>query len=296
MKEIKKVRKAIIPAAGLGTRFLPFTKSSPKEMLPLIDKPTIQYIVEEAVKSGIEEIVIITSGSKHAMENHFDVNLELENKLKATGKTKEANEIREIAELANIYYIRQKEQKGLGHAILTAKSFIGNEPFAVLLGDDVVVNKGGEPALKQLIKQYDKLGASILGTQVVSKKDVEKYGIVKPSTSYEKQDGLQKLTGIVEKPAAEKAPSRSAVLGRYVLNPEIFDVLENTKPGKGGEIQLTDAILGLMSTQVVYSYDFEGKRYDIGNKLGFIEATLEFALDRADLKTDVKALIKRLVK
>lgn len=296
MKEIKRVRKAIIPAAGLGTRFLPFTKSSPKEMLPIIDKPTIQYIVEEAVKSGIEEIVIITSGAKHSMENHFDVNLELENKLKSTGKGDQAKEIRKIAELANIYYIRQKEQKGLGHAILTARSFIGNEPFAVLLGDDVVVNKDGDPALKQLINQYEKLGASVLGTQVVAKKEVDKYGIVKPSKSVQKVDGLQKLAGIVEKPEVDKAPSRSAVLGRYVLNPEIFDILEKTEPGKGGEIQLTDAILELMSTQVVYSYDFAGRRYDIGNKLGFIEATLEFALDRDDLKADVKAMIKKLAK
>ncbi len=288
----KKVRKAIIPAAGLGTRFLPFTKSSPKEMLPLIDKPTIQYIIEEAVASGIEEIVIITSSTKHTMENHFDVNWELEQRLLAKGKEEECKEIRDIANLANIYYIRQKEPKGLGHAILTARSFIGDEPFAIMLGDDVVVNDDN-PAIGQLIKQYEKTGVSILGTQEVSKEDTVKYGIVKPSGTSEKNGKLMKLSGMVEKPDLGTAPSQSAVLGRYLLTPEIFDVLETQEPGKGGEIQLTDAIQRLMSKQVVYSYDFDGKRYDIGNKLGFLEATIEFALNREDLKDDMKNLLEK---
>lgn len=263
----KKVRKAIIPAAGLGTRFLPATKAIAKEMLPIVDTPTIQYIIQEAVDSGIEEILIITNSNKHAMENHFDKNYELEERLKESGKLEQVKMIQDIADMANIYYIRQKEPKGLGHAVLCAKSFIGDEPFAVLLGDDVVVNKEGKPALKQLIEQYSKTSASVIGVQTVDKKDVSKYGIVEPSKSHPAKGRLVKLTDMVEKPAVEKAPSQLAVLGRYVLTPEIFELLETQGKGAGGEIQLTDAIKRLLDRQAVYAYDFEGKRYDVGINL-----------------------------
>ena len=281
-----KVRKAIIPAAGLGTRFLPATKAIAKEMLPIVDIPTIQYIIQEAVDSGIEEILIITNSNKHAMENHFDKNYELEERLKESGKLEQVKMIQDIADMANIYYIRQKEPKGLGHAVLCAKSFIGDEPFAVLLGDDVVVNKEGKPALKQLIEQYSKTSASVIGVQTVDKKDVSKYGIVEPSKSHPAKGRLVKLTDMVEKPAVEKAPSQLAVLGRYVLTPEIFELLETQGKGAGGEIQLTDAIKRLLDRQAVYAYDFEGKRYDVGDKLGFLQATVEMALKREELRDD----------
>ena len=259
----KPVKKAVIPAAGLGTRFLPATKAIPKEMLPIVDIPTVQYIVEEAVQSGIEEILIITNSNKHCMENHFDKNYELEARLLESNKQAEAEMIDRIANLANIYYVRQKEPKGLGHAILCAKSFIGNEPFAVLLGDDVVINDGGEPALRQLINAYNKIGASIVGVQQVAESQVHKYGIVAPSVHQLTDD---------PKPDLKDAPSNLAVLGRYVLKPEIFDYLETQGTGAGGEIQLTDAIKRLMYTQAVYAYDFEGHRYDVGDKFGFIQA------------------------
>lgn len=262
----KKVRKAIIPAAGLGTRFLPATKAIAKEMLPIVDIPTIQYIIQEAVDSGIEEILIITNSNKHAMENHFDKNYELEERLKESGKLEQVKMIQDIADMANIYYIRQKEPKGLGHAVLCAKSFIGDEPFAVLLGDDVVVNKEGQPALKQLIDQYEQTSASVVGVQTVNKKDVSKYGIVEPSKSHPAKGRLVKLTDMVEKPAVEKAPSQLAVLGRYVLTPEIFELLET-----------------------------QGKRYDVGDKFGFIKATIDFALDREDLHDQVNEYIHTLV-
>ncbi len=295
-----KVRKAIIPAAGLGTRFLPATKAIAKEMLPIVDIPTIQYIIQEAVDSGIEEILIITNSNKHAMENHFDKNYELEERLKESGKLEQVKMIQDIADMANIYYIRQKEPKGLGHAVLCAKSFIGDEPFAVLLGDDVVVNKEGKPALKQLIEQYSKTSASVIGVQTVDKKDVSKYGIVEPSKSHPAKGRLVKLTDMVEKPAVEKAPSQLAVLGRYVLTPEIFELLETQGKGAGGEIQLTDAIKRLLDRQAVYAYDFEGKRYDVkrydvGDKFGFIKATIDFALDREDLHDQVSKHIQDIV-
>ena len=290
-----KVRKAIIPAAGLGTRFLPATKAIAKEMLPIVDIPTIQYIIQEAVDSGIEEILIITNSNKHAMENHFDKNYELEERLKESGKLEQVKMIQDIADMANIYYIRQKEPKGLGHAVLCAKSFIGDEPFAVLLGDDVVVNKEGKPALKQLIEQYSKTSASVIGVQTVDKKDVSKYGIVEPSKSHPAKGRLVKLTDMVEKPAVEKAPSQLAVLGRYVLTPEIFELLETQGKGAGGEIQLTDAIKRLLDRQAVYAYDFEGQRYDVGDKFGFIKATIDFALDREDLHDQVNEYIHTLV-
>ena len=292
----QKVRKAVIPAAGLGTRFLPATKALAKEMLPIVDIPTIQYIIEEAVASGIEEVLVITNSNKHAMENHFDVNYELEERLKASGKDKQVKLIRDIANLANIYYIRQKEPKGLGHAILCAKTFIGEEPFAVLLGDDVVVNKNSKPALKQLIDAYEQTKSSVVGVQTVAKEDVCKYGIVSPSHSHPRENGgrLVKLNNMVEKPAVEEAPSDMAVLGRYVLTPKVFELLETQGKGAGGEIQLTDAIKRLMDIQAVYAYDFEGIRYDVGDKFGFIKATIDFALDRDELHNQVLEYIKEI--
>lgn len=290
----QKVRKAVIPAAGLGTRFLPATKALAKEMLPIVDIPTIQYIIEEAVASGIEEVLVITNSNKHAMENHFDVNYELEERLKASGKDSQVKLIRDIADLANIYYIRQKEPKGLGHAILCAKTFIGDEPFAVLLGDDVVVNKDSKPALQQLIDAYHQTQSSVVGVQTVKKEDVSKYGIIEPDQAHKAQGRLVKLSSMVEKPSIEKAPSQMAVLGRYVLTPEIFDLLETQETGAGGEIQLTDAIKRLMDRQAVYAYDFEGIRYDVGDKFGFIKATIDFALDREELHDQVLTYIQQI--
>ncbi len=286
-----KVRKAIIPAAGLGTRFLPATKAIPKEMLPLVDKPTLQYIVEEAVASGIEEIIIITSGTKSAIENHFDINWELEERLKLKGKDSVANEMRHIANLANIYYVRQKEPKGLGHAIWCARSFIGNEPFAILLGDDVVINDGGKPALKQCIEAFDELQESILGVQKVALKDVVKYGIVEPGGPVVDGKATQ-LIGVVEKPEIKEAPSQLAILGRYIFTNEIFDYLENEKVGKGGEIWLTDSMLRMLDKSRIWALPFQGTRYDIGNKLGFINATIDIALKRPELHDDVMKILK----
>ncbi|WP_310601842.1 UTP--glucose-1-phosphate uridylyltransferase GalU [Anaerosporobacter sp.] len=289
-----KIKKAVIPAAGLGTRFLPATKAVPKEMLPLVDTPTIQYIVEEAVQSGIEEILVITNSYKHCMENHFDRSYELEEHLLKAGKQEELKMMNDISSLANIYYVRQKEPRGLGHAVLCAQSFIGDEPFAVLLGDDVVVNNGGKPALEQLMESYRETGASIVGVQTVAKDQVNKYGIVAPSQSHKPVGRRVKLTDMVEKPAIDKAPSRLAVLGRYILTPQIFTFLASQKPGAGGEIQLTDAIKRLMDLQAVYAYDFEGIRYDVGDKFGFIKATIDFALERDCLRDQVTAYIKEL--
>lgn len=290
----QRVRKAVIPAAGLGTRFLPATKAIPKEMLPIVDIPTVQYIVEEAVASGIEEILIITNSNKHCMENHFDKDYELEARLTESGKMKEVEMINDIANMANIYYVRQKEPKGLGHAVLCAKSFIGNEPFAVLLGDDVVINKGGEPALQQLIHAYDKHRASVVGVQTVAEDQVSKYGIVAPNQNVPADGRAVKLDNMVEKPSREEAPSQMAVLGRYVLTPEIFELLESQGAGAGGEIQLTDAICRLIDTQAVYAYDFEGIRYDVGDKFGFIKATIDFALDRPELRDQVMEYIQSI--
>ena len=294
----QRVRKAIIPAAGLGTRFLPATKALAKEMLPIVDTPTIQYIIQEAVDSGIEEILIITNSNKHAMENHFDKSYELEARLMEAGKVEQVKMIQDIASMANIYYIRQKEPKGLGHAVLCAKSFIGDEPFAVLLGDDIVVNENGKPALKQLIDAYMSKEASVVGVQTVNHNEVNKYGIVSPSKSHpvESAGRLVKLNDIVEKPAVDKAPSDMAVLGRYVLTPKVFELLETQEKGAGGEIQLTDAIKRLMYIQAVYAYDFEGIRYDVGDKFGFIKATIDFALNRDDLKDKVQEYIETIVK
>ena len=276
----KKIRKAIIPAAGLGTRFLPATKAQPKEMLPIVDKPTIQYIIEEAVASGIEEILIITGRSKKCIEDHFDKSVELELELEKSGKEEMLKMVREISDMVDIHFIRQKEPKGLGHAISCAKTFVGNEPFAVLLGDDIVYNEG-RPCLKQLIDCYDEYKTSVLGVQTVEAKDVNKYGIV---NGIHIEDRVYKVKGFVEKPAVEEAPSNVAILGRYIITPQIFKILEETKPGKGGEIQLTDALLKLIDEEAMYAYDFEGTRYDVGDKLGFLKATVEYALRREDLR------------
>ena len=285
-----KVKKAIIPAAGLGTRFLPATKAQPKEMLPVVDKPTIQYIVEEAVESGIEDIIIISGRGKRAIEDHFDKSYELEETLRKKEKFEILEEIQAISNMANIHYIRQKEPKGLGHAISCASHFIGNEPFAVLLGDDIV--QGEEPCLKQLIQVFERYNSSVVGVQPVADEDVSKYGIVAPKST-EIEPGVIHVGNLVEKPAQEDAPSNLAIMGRYVLRPEIFTILENLPPGAGGEIQLTDAIKLLNEEQIVLAYQFSGKRYDVGDKLGFIKATLDFALQRDDLKDDVMSFIEQ---
>lgn len=286
----KPVRKAVIPAAGLGTRFLPATKATPKEMLPIVDKPTIQYIIEEALASGIEDILIITGRSKRAIEDHFDRSIELELNLKASGKTKELELVRKISDI-RIHYIRQKEPRGLGHAILCAKHFVGDEPFAVLLGDDVVDSR--VPALKQLIDVYDKTGASVLGVQEVPQEKVSAYGIVAGEPTGEAR--TVKVNDMVEKPAVEEAPSRLAVLGRYVITPEIFPILEKTEPGRGNEIQLTDALKVLAKEQPMYAYDFVGRRYDVGDKHGFLEATVEMALKRPELRDKFLTYLQGIV-
>ena len=283
----KTVKKAIIPAAGLGTRFLPATKSQPKEMLPIVDKPTLQYIIEEAIASGIEEILIVTGRSKKSIEDHFDRSVELELELEQKGKTEMLQMVQDISNMVNIHYIRQKEPKGLGHAIHCAKSFIGNEPFAVLLGDDIVDSE--VPCLKQLINTYDEYKTSILGVQAVSKEDTNKYGILDVKHI---EDRVYKVKDMVEKPKLEEAPSNIAILGRYIITPAIFEILEEQKPGKGGEIQLTDALKTLAKQEAIYAYNFEGKRYDVGDKLGFLEATVDFALKRPELRDDFIEFLK----
>lgn len=274
-----RVKKAIIPAAGLGTRFLPATKAQPKEMLPIVDKPTIQYIIEEAVSSGIEEILIITGRNKRAIEDHFDKSVELEQELEVHEKDELLAMVKDISNMANIYYIRQKEPKGLGHAISCARTFVGNEPFAVMLGDDVVDSE--VPCLKQLIDCYNEFKTTILGVQEVPQKEVSKYGIVK---GMHIEDRVFKVKDLIEKPKVEEAPSNIAILGRYIITPQIFEILENTKPGKGGEIQLTDALKTLINNEAMYAYNFDGRRYDVGDKLGFLQASVEFALKREDLR------------
>lgn len=286
---MKKVRKAIIPAAGLGTRFLPATKAQPKEMLPIVDKPTIQYIVEEAIASGIEDILIITGRNKRAIEDHFDKSYELEEELKKKGNHDLLNLVQDISNLVDIHYIRQKEPRGLGHAIYCAKSFIGNEPFAVMLGDDIV--DAEVPCLKQMIDVYNQYKTSVLGVQQVPKEDVSKYGIVDCIPLDER---VYMVKNLVEKPDMDIAPSNVAILGRYIITPEIFEHLENTAPGKGGEIQLTDALESLITKEAMYAYDFVGKRYDVGNKMGFLEATVEFALKREDLKGEFSKYLKKI--
>lgn len=273
----KKIRKAIIPAAGLGTRFLPATKSQPKEMLPIVDKPTLQYIIEEAVNSGIEEILIVTGKNKKSIEDHFDRNIELELELEQKGKTEMLKMVKDISNMADIYFIRQKEPKGLGDAIYCAKNFVGDEPFAILLGDDIVDSE--IPCLAQLIDVYNKYNTSILGVQKVEE-DIEKYGIIDAKYI---EEGVYKVNDLVEKPKLKEAPSNIAILGRYIITSTIFEILENQKPGKGGEIQLTDALKTLSEYEAIYAYNFEGRRYDVGNKLEFLEATVDFALKRDNL-------------
>ena len=285
-----KVRKAIIPAAGLGTRFLPATKAQPKEMLPIVDKPTIQYIVEEAINSGIEDIIIISGRNKRAIEDHFDKSYELEHELAKKGDEELLELVRGISNLANIHYIRQKEAKGLGHAIYCAKSFIGNEPFAVLLGDDIVDSE--VPCLKQLIDVFNEYKTTVIGVQPVNDEDVSKYGIV---SCKQVDNRVYKVKDLVEKPDRENAPSNIAILGRYIITPLIFECLENVKPGKGGEIQLTDALKTLIGQEAMYAYDFIGKRYDVGNKLGFLQATVEFALKREDLNEEFTKYLKEII-
>ena len=287
----KKIRKAIIPAAGLGTRFLPATKAQPKEMLPIVDKPILQYIIEECVASGIEEILIITGRNKKSIEDHFDRSVELEMELEKSGKEEMLKMVREISDMVNIHFIRQKEPRGLGHAILCAKTFVGNEPFAVLLGDDVVYNDN-KPCLKQLIDCYEEYKTSVLGVQTVEPQDVNKYGIV---GGLHIEDRVYKVKNLIEKPAVEEAPSNVAILGRYIITPKIFEILENTKPGKGNEIQLTDALLELIKHEAMYAYDFEGRRYDVGDKLGFLQATVEYALRKKELRDGFIEYLKTII-
>ena len=285
-----KIRKAIIPAAGLGTRFLPATKAQPKEMLPIVDKPTLQYIIEECVQSGIEEILIITGRNKKSIEDHFDKSVELEMELEKAGKTEMLEMVRDISDMVNIHFIRQKEPRGLGHAILCAKTFVGDEPFAVLLGDDVVYNEE-KPCLKQLIDCYAEYNTSVLGVQTVEPQNVNKYGIV---GGLKIEDRVYKVKELVEKPDIEEAPSNVAILGRYIITPKIFEILENTAPGKGNEIQLTDALLKLIEEEAMYAYDFEGRRYDVGDKLGYLEANIEYALRNPELKDSLKAYLNTI--
>lgn len=285
---MKRIKKAVIPAAGYGTRFLPATKATPKEMLPIVDKPTIQYIVEEAKKSGIEDILIISGHGKRAIEDHFDSAPALEAELLKKGKLDMLKMVQETADI-NIHYIRQRYMRGLGDAILCAKAFMGDEPFAVLLGDDVVYNPE-KTALKQLIDVYEATGGSVLGCQEVPDDKVSAYGIVAGSETDDKR--LMRVSDMVEKPALEEAPSHMAVLGRYIIKPQIFSILENTAPGKGGEIQLTDALKVLAKEDAVYAYNFAGQRYDLGDKLGFLKATVEFALRREDLGASFRAYLK----
>ena len=291
-----RIKKAVIPAAGFGTRFLPATKATPKEMLPIVDKPTIQYIVEEALASGIEEILIISGHAKRAIEDHFDSAPVLERELEEKGKDDLLAIVRETADI-NVHYIRQKKMRGLGDAILCAKSFMAGEPFAVLLGDDVVyadATKGQQPALRQLIDIYDAYGGSVLGCQQVAPEKVSSYGIVAGKEIAGSK--LLKVSDMIEKPELSEAPSNIAVLGRYIISPTIFELLEHTVPGKGGEVQLTDALKQLALVEPVWAYCFEGKRYDVGDKLGFLKATVEFALRRSDLGGPFRSYLEELMK
>ena len=284
-----KVRKAVIPAAGLGTRFLPATKSQPKEMLPIVDKPTIQYIIEEAAAAGVEDIIVVTGRNKRSIEDHFDRSIELELELERTGKEQLLQMVKSIPEIANIHFIRQKQPLGLGHAVLTASHFIGDEPFAVLLGDDVVLAR--KPVLQQMVDVFNEYKTSILGVQEVAPEVVHKYGIVdcKPV-----DDDIFKVKDLVEKPAREAAPSRIAILGRYILTPSIFSYLETQTPGAGGEIQLTDGLKRLAQDEAMYAYIFKGHRYDVGTKMGFLQANIEFALRNPDITDELKTYLDAL--
>ena len=286
-----KVTKAVIPAAGLGTRVLPATKAQPKEMLVIVDKPSLQYIVEELVESGIKDIIIVTGRNKNSIEDHFDHSYELEDTLKKNNKNTLLEKVEDISSMANICYVRQNHPKGLGHAILKAKSFVGNEPFVIALGDDIVYND--IPVAKQLIDNYTKYGSSIVGCQEVKESDVSKYGIVKPLLSLDEK--TVEMEDFIEKPSIEEAPSKLACLGRYLLTPKIFDYLEKTEPGKGGEIQLTDAIVAMMKDgEKVLTYNFEGKRYDIGNKFGLLKANIEFGLRNEETREELLEYLKSI--
>ncbi len=284
-----KVRKAVIPAAGLGTRFLPATKAQPKEMLPIVDKPTIQYIIEEAAAAGIEDIIVVTGRNKRSIEDHFDRSIELEMELEKDGKDEMLEMVQAIPEIANIHFIRQKQPLGLGHAVLTASHFIGNEPFAVLLGDDVVISR--KPCLQQMIEVFNEYQTSIVGVQKVSDDVVHKYGIV---DGKQVDDRVYKVKGLVEKPKLEEAPSNVAILGRYILTPEIFNYLETQEKGAGGEIQLTDAMKRLAADQAMYAYIFKGHRYDVGSKTGFLQANIEFGLRNPEIAEEFKAYLSEL--
>ena len=287
-----KIRVAIIPAAGLGTRFLPATKAQPKEMLPIVDKPTIQFIVEEAVQSGIEDIIIVTGRSKRALEDHFDRSIELEMFLEKTGKDELLHIVQDISRMANIHYVRQKEALGLGHAIYCARKFIGDQPFAVLLGDDVIYAK--IPCLQQMINVYEHYGTSIVGVQEVPWADTSKYGIVDGEKIGQR---IYRARDFVEKPHPEDAPvTRLAIMGRYILDPAIIGILENLQPGKGGEIQLTDGLRELSKVQAIIAYDFEGRRYDVGDKLGFVKANIEYGLRHHDLSDELMRYLRELVR
>jgi len=285
---VSLIKKAVIPIAGFGTRFLPITKSVPKEMIPILDKPTIHYIVEEAVNSGITDILFVTSKHKKCIEDYFDNFKELENVLELSGNYEMLNIIKDISNMANISFVRQKEQKGLGHAIYHAKAFVGSDPFCVLLGDDLIYNDN-KPCLKQLIDIHDDYGGSVIGVQKVDFKDVDKYGIIDGVEVYK---DLYEVKNLIEKPHVDHAPSNIAILGRYIISPSIFEFLEEGLVGKGGEIQLTDSILKLLTNEKVYAYDFEGIRYDIGNKLGYLEATIDYALRDNSINRDLTRYLK----
>ncbi len=283
------IRKAVFPAAGLGTRFLPATKAQPKEMLPIVDKPIIQYGVEEAVSSGLDEIIIVTGRNKRAIEDHFDISFELEYFLQKKGDMELLKEVREISELATVYYIRQKEPLGLGHAILVTKEIVKDEPFAVVLSDDLIVSE--IPCLKQMINIYERYKCSVIAVQRVPEEEVKNYGII---AGRELENGLYQITDLIEKPTLEEAPSNLAIVGRYILTPEIFNMLEKVKPGRGGEIQLTDGLRLLLEKEAIYAYEFKGKRYDTGNKLGFLIASVELALNREDIGKVFKEYLRNI--
>lgn len=285
------VRKAVIPAAGLGTRFLPATKAQPKEMLPLVDKPAIQYVVEEAVRAGIDDILIITGRNKRSLEDHFDRNFELEYYLEARGKERDLHEVRALAEMADIHYVRQGEPLGLGHAISVARKHVGDNPFVVLLGDDIM--SGRSLALEGMIDTYDRFGRSVVALKEVSPEEISSYGCVKPEAV---SDGLVRVLDLVEKPQPAEAPSNLAIMGRYVFTPQIFDALDRITPGVGGEMQLTDAMVLLLEQQTIYGYRFEDGRYDVGSKLDYLRATVELALDREDLGADFREFLVGLVR
>jgi UTP--glucose-1-phosphate uridylyltransferase len=287
-----RVRKAVFPAAGWGTRFLPATKAQPKEMLPLVDKPVIQYAVEEAVEAGIEQVIIITSSQKRAIEDHFDLNVELEQLLEARGDIDMLRQIRAISDLAQVSYVRQKEQLGLGHAVLVAKELVGHEPFAVILSDDVVV--GARPCIGQLIHAYQECHSSVVAVTEVPNEETRRYGVIAGEQISLEDPRLYKVSGLVEKPEPDRAPSNLAIIGRYVLTPKIFDKLEQTARGAGGEIQLTDAIESLMQEQDVYGYAFEGVRYDAGTTMGWLKASVELALQREDIGAEFRQYLQNL--